>query len=69
MTIPFPYPWVSEQDTDRVTHAAKTAARKEHLPLPPGSILVQRAEEEAIHARIHDYSRQSFLFLHIQPGQ
>eukprot|EP00965_Chrysotila_dentata_P019348 643668-Pleurochrysis_carterae.AAC.1 len=69
MTIPFPYPWVSEHDTDRVTHAAKATAREEHFPLPPESILVQRAEEEAIHARTHDYSRQSFLFLHIQPGQ
>eukprot|EP00965_Chrysotila_dentata_P037348 1242710-Pleurochrysis_carterae.AAC.1 len=67
--MPFPFPWVSEQDTDRITHAAKATALEEHFPLPPESILVLRAEEEAIHARMHDYSRQSFLFLHIQPGQ
>eukprot|EP00965_Chrysotila_dentata_P086589 2859201-Pleurochrysis_carterae.AAC.2 len=44
-------------------------ALEEHFPLPLESLLVLRAEEDAIHARMHDYSRQSFLFLHIQPGQ
>eukprot|EP00965_Chrysotila_dentata_P062419 2068678-Pleurochrysis_carterae.AAC.1 len=67
--MPFPFPWVSDQDTVRITQAAKAVALEEHFPLPQGSSLVQRAEEEAIHARMHDYSRQSFLFLHIQPRQ
>eukprot|EP00965_Chrysotila_dentata_P008146 265941-Pleurochrysis_carterae.AAC.1 len=40
MTIPFPFPWVSAQDTDRITHAAKETALEEHFPLPPESILV-----------------------------
>eukprot|EP00965_Chrysotila_dentata_P258394 6213203-Pleurochrysis_carterae.AAC.1 len=68
LTIPYPFPWVSEQDTDRLTQAAKAAAMEEHFPLFSDSLFVQRAEEEAIHARMHDYSRQSFLFLHVQPG-
>eukprot|EP00965_Chrysotila_dentata_P061907 2051111-Pleurochrysis_carterae.AAC.1 len=68
MTIPYPFPWVSEQDTDRIIHAAKTTVREAHFPLPPESVLVMRAEEEAIHSRMHGYSRQCFLFLHIQPG-
>eukprot|EP00965_Chrysotila_dentata_P112308 3712885-Pleurochrysis_carterae.AAC.1 len=49
-TIPIPYPWVSEQDTDRITQAAEATAREEHFPLPPKSVLVLRAEEEAIHS-------------------
>eukprot|EP00965_Chrysotila_dentata_P040423 1341382-Pleurochrysis_carterae.AAC.1 len=67
--VPFPLPQVSEHDTDRLTRVAKTVKVEEYFPSSPDSPLVQRAEEEAIHARLHDYSRQSFMFLHIQPGQ
>eukprot|EP00965_Chrysotila_dentata_P219556 6191209-Pleurochrysis_carterae.AAC.1 len=67
---PFPAPYILPDEHERVTSMAERVTTAEHFPAQASSPVVQKAAESTVRAHLYDvYSRQTFLFYHVQPRQ